>query len=228
MGSRTSGSSQSRKILSYVERAFCSAARSSVKSVIGSPFNWKYAAVRRTGSSLRIDAERVVDKAGVEPRLLDLLRREILRQLVENRRDHFEMREFLSGDIGQHALHFVGFHRVALVHIAKRSAELAIRSAERRFQRKTTLRIYARYTRITRLCGRSKMIVSTKARRISFCSSGVMAASVKMSRLAVITRRYGNGCESRLACAICLSAASISCSSFALLSWYSSIVSIPA
>ena len=37
MASFTSGSSEMRRILSYVTRAFCSAARFSVRSAIGSP-----------------------------------------------------------------------------------------------------------------------------------------------------------------------------------------------
>ncbi len=47
MGSRTSGSSTRRRILSYVVRAFCSAARSSCKSVITSPLNCIPAALHR-------------------------------------------------------------------------------------------------------------------------------------------------------------------------------------
>ena len=48
MASRTSGSSASRRMLSYVARAFCSAAMSSVRSANASPLVWKYAAVNGT------------------------------------------------------------------------------------------------------------------------------------------------------------------------------------
>lgn len=45
MTSLTSASSESLNMLSYVRRAFCSAARFSVRSVIGSPVDWIEAAV---------------------------------------------------------------------------------------------------------------------------------------------------------------------------------------
>lgn len=47
----------------------------------------------------RIDAGRVVDEVGVEARFLNLRRREVARELVDDRADHLHMRQFLGAYI---------------------------------------------------------------------------------------------------------------------------------
>ena len=48
-----------------------------------------------------VDACGMVDEIGIEARSLDLLGREVLRQLVEDRGDHFHVRQLFRADIGQ-------------------------------------------------------------------------------------------------------------------------------
>lgn len=52
-------------------------------------------APRHTGGRLRVNSGRVIDKVGVKAALLDLLGREITRQLVHDSGDHLHVRKFI-------------------------------------------------------------------------------------------------------------------------------------
>ena len=77
-----------------------------------------------------VDACGMVDEIRVEARTLDLLRREVLRQLIEDRRDHFHMRELLRADIRQNADDVAVRHGVALVQIPQCRAKLTVGAAK--------------------------------------------------------------------------------------------------
>lgn len=47
----------------------------------------------------RIDTGRVVDEVGIEARFLNLRRRKVARELVDDRADHLHMRQFLGAYI---------------------------------------------------------------------------------------------------------------------------------
>lgn len=89
---------------------------------------------RNTGRRLRVDAGRVVDEVSVKAAFLDLLRRQVTRQLIDDCGDHLLMGQFLCTDIGQDSLAFLIRHRVALVEIAHCRADLTIRSTELQMQ----------------------------------------------------------------------------------------------
>lgn len=50
---------------------------------------------RNTGRRLRVDAGRVVDEVSVKAAFLNLLRRQVTRQLIDDRGDHLLMGQFL-------------------------------------------------------------------------------------------------------------------------------------
>lgn len=67
---------------------------------MGSPVDWKVSAENACPEAAdRIDAGRVVDEVGVEARFLNLRRREVARELVDDRADHLHMRQFLGAYI---------------------------------------------------------------------------------------------------------------------------------
>ena len=91
---------------------------------------------RVTRGELRENARRVVDKVRLEPSLLDLLLGQIARKLVDDRADHLEMPQLLCADVGQQALELGVGHGVALGEVAQRRAELAVRAAVLRDDRR--------------------------------------------------------------------------------------------
>ena len=91
---------------------------------------------RVTRGELRENACRVVDKIGLESSLLDLLLGQIARKLVNDRADHLEMPQLLCADVGQQALELGVGHGVALGEVAQRRAELAVRAAVLRDDRR--------------------------------------------------------------------------------------------
>ena len=60
---------------------------------------------RCAGCRSRVDARSVVHKIRVEALLLNLLRRQIPRELIHDRADHLEMRQFLCTDKGVRRKH---------------------------------------------------------------------------------------------------------------------------
>ena len=50
---------------------------------------------RHAGCRLRVDPGRMIDKIRIKPGLLDLLGREIAGELIDNRRNHFLMGQFI-------------------------------------------------------------------------------------------------------------------------------------
>ncbi len=78
----------------------------------------------------------MVDKVRLEPSLLDLFLREISRELVDDRADHLQMPQLLGADVGQQALELGVGHGVALGEVAQRRAELAVRTAVLRDDRR--------------------------------------------------------------------------------------------
>ena len=91
---------------------------------------------RVTRGELRENARRVVDKVRLEPSLLDLLLGQIARKLVNDRADHLEMPQLLRADVGQQALELGVGHGVTLGEVAQRRAELAVRAAVLRDDRR--------------------------------------------------------------------------------------------
>ena len=59
---------------------------------------------RIAGGELREHAGRVVDEIGIEAGLLDLIYREVPRELMDDGADHLKMPQLLCADIGQQAL----------------------------------------------------------------------------------------------------------------------------
>ena len=59
---------------------------------------------RIAGGELREHAGRVVDEIGIEAGLLDLIYREVPRELMDDGADHLKMSQLLGADISQQAL----------------------------------------------------------------------------------------------------------------------------
>ena len=59
---------------------------------------------RIAGGELREHAGRVVDEIGIEAGLLDLIYREVPRELMDDGADHLKMSQLLCTDIGQQTL----------------------------------------------------------------------------------------------------------------------------
>ena len=83
----------------------------------------------------------MVDEIGIEAGLLDLIYREVPRELVDDGADHLKMPQLLGADIGQQALELGVGHGVALAQIPQRSAELAVRAAVLADDRRGELRV---------------------------------------------------------------------------------------
>ena len=73
-----------------------------------------------------IDAGGMIHKIRGEGALVDLLFREIARQLVHDCRDHFHVCQLLCADIGQRADDLLIGHAVALIEIAQGCAKLTV------------------------------------------------------------------------------------------------------
>lgn len=86
-------------------------------------------AERRAGCRDRINAGRVIDEIRVEALRLDLLGRQVARELVDDRADHFEVREFFCADVCQNRAQLGIRHGVALAQITQRSADFTVRPA---------------------------------------------------------------------------------------------------
>ena len=84
---------------------------------------------RHARRGLRKYAERMIDEVSVKALRLDLLRRQIPCELVDDRADHFQMPEFFRADVGKDPLDFIARHGKALAQIAKRRPQFAVRSA---------------------------------------------------------------------------------------------------
>ena len=78
----------------------------------------------------------MVDKVGIEACFSDLFLGEVTRELMDNGADHFEMSQLLCTDVGQQALELGVGHGVALGEVAQRRAELAVRAAVLRDDRR--------------------------------------------------------------------------------------------
>ena len=63
----------------------------------------------------------MIDEVSVKALRLDLLRRQIPCELVDDRADHFQMPKFFRADVGKDPLDFIARHGKALTQIAERS-----------------------------------------------------------------------------------------------------------
>ena len=84
---------------------------------------------RNAGSRLRINAGRVIDEVCFKAALLDLFRRQIAGQLIDNCCNHLLMSKFFCADVCQDRLALLVRHGVALVEIAHRCTNFTIRPA---------------------------------------------------------------------------------------------------
>ena len=84
---------------------------------------------RIAGGELREYAGRVVNEIGIEAGLLDLIYREVPRELMDDGADHFQMSELFCTHVVEYSGYFSVRHGTALRKVAQRSSELAVRTS---------------------------------------------------------------------------------------------------
>ena len=78
----------------------------------------------------RIDAVGVVHKIAFKPGTFDLFGRKVFGQLVHDGADHFHVGQLFGADVSQQTLDIGVRRRKALVQIAQRCAQFAVRAPE--------------------------------------------------------------------------------------------------
>lgn len=83
-------------------------------------------APRLTGSGLWPKSNCMIYIIWCKPLLLQFFRREVFRQLVNNRADHFHVGEFLRSDVSQNPGHLTVHVRITLGQIAHCRTDLSV------------------------------------------------------------------------------------------------------